>query len=149
MIPLDSQGTVALVDEIDLLPALMLSSWCLNSSGYATATVNNQCLFLHWFVAKRMGLSLEKTIDHKNRNKLDCRRENLQEATYTEQLVNRGMQSNNNSGHKCICWHSQRKKWHVQVKRNGVRVHIALCKTLEEAIEKRDAYLKRFGLELI
>lgn len=148
MIPLGNNIFVE-VDEVDLLPALMYCAWCLNSKGYASGTVNNTCDFLHWFVARRMNLQWVETVDHIDRNKLNCKRDNLRVATYHEQLVNRGMQSNNESGHKCICWHRQRKKWHVQVKRNGRKEHVALCKTIEEAIRQRDAYLLRHNMELI
>ena len=148
LLPLTPPGFSAEVDEVDLLPALLYGSWCLNNSGYPTATSERVTIALHVFVAKRMGLVITETVDHKNRNKLDCRRENLVPASQSEQIVNQPLHVDNTSGHKCICWHAQREKWHVQVKRNGKKVHVALCKTLEEAIRRRDKYIQLHKLRL-
>lgn len=149
MIPLDANGTVALVDDIDLLPAILLCTWRQDSHGYVMGVVDNQHIALHRFIAKRMGLNLDYTIDHRDRNPLNCRRDNLREATHQLQGLNRKVQSNNKSGHKCICWHAGEGKWRVQITRNKIQIHVAICDSIEEAIAKRDEYIKQHGMELI
>lgn len=149
MIPVDANGTVALVDEEDLLPAILLCSWHLDSDGYVLGVVNNQHIALHRFIAKRMGLNLDQTIDHEDRNLLNCKRSNLREASRQLQSLNRKVQSNNKSGHKCICWHAKDNKWRVQITRDKIQIHVAMCDSLEEAIIKRDEYIKQNKLDFI
>jgi len=142
LIPLGND-VFAEVDEVDLLPALLHCSWCLNSKGYASSGND----FLHWFIARRMGLIWTETIDHKDRNKLNCKRENLRIATRSEQMVNREIQSNNTTSHKCISWRN--KRWVVRVQRNNKLIYIGSFKTIEEALRQRDTYLLRNNMELL
>ena len=142
MIPLGN-NLFAEVDEIDLLPALMGSVWSL-AGGYAKRGDD----YLHWFVARRMGLVWTTTIDHKDRNKLNCRRSNLQVATQSEQAINTKLRSTNKTGYKCIEWREDRKRWIVRVRRNYIRVTVGSYKTLEQAVTQRDAYLRRHSLNL-
>lgn len=138
-------GVVALVDEVDLIPVLFHSSWCLRSGNYA----HNGREDLHIFIAKRMGLDVSQTIDHKDRNKLNCKRDNLRVASRTLQILNQELRAGSESNMKCICWHGQRKKWHVRFHRDGKHIHVGLYEKLEDALKARDTYLVEHGIELI
>jgi phospholipase/lecithinase/hemolysin len=125
------------VSEEDYMTLLLLGPWCLNGSGYAYTTGKPKQA-LHLVVAARMGLQLKPTVDHKDRNKYNSKRDNLRTATYTEQQENKGTQKNNASGHKYICFNVKAQRWVVTVRRN----HVGYYKSLESAIEARDKYLK-------
>ena len=69
---------------------------------------------LHSVVWKMSGGHLPKhpdSIDHKNRDKLDCRLRNLRVASQSLQKANRGSFRNNTSGFKGVCWSKREGKW--------------------------------------
>ncbi len=53
-------------------------------------------------------------VDHKNRNKLDCRKSNLVVGSHSDNQLNRSAPKNNTSGHKGVHW--AKGKWVVQHK---------------------------------
>ena len=55
-------------------------------------------------------------IDHINRNRLDCRKLNLRIVTYQDNAINKGMQSNNISGHTGVSWDKCKNKWEAHIK---------------------------------
>lgn len=59
-------------------------------------------------------------IDHKDRNKLNCRRDNLRYVTHTENNRNAGLRKNNISGIKGVCFQKRFNLWEVRVG-NGIR----------------------------
>lgn len=60
-------------------------------------------------------------IDHINRNTLDNRKENLRACTPSQNLFNRGKNSNNKSGFKGVSWNKEKKKWIVRITKPGGR----------------------------
>lgn len=82
--------------------------------------------------------------DHKNRDSLDNRRDNLRIASFSVSGFNRNIQSNNTSGTKGVRWHTQNKKWIAQIKVNRRWIYLGSFKSKSLAIEARlkaeDAY---------
>ncbi len=72
-------------------------------------------------------------IDHKNRNSLDDRIENLREATISQNNTNKKKYKNNSSGTKGVHYKSNRDRWIARIGINGKRIERS-CKTKEEAI---------------
>jgi hypothetical protein len=106
-----SKGMVAFVDDEDYERVNAFNWWY--STGYARretreggkrSTVTLQD-FIYGPVAEGC------TVDHENRNRLDCRRGNLREATRKEQQENRGKWSGGTSRYKGVSWHSVARKW--------------------------------------
>jgi hypothetical protein len=64
---------------------------------------------LHNFILGRKG------IDHKNGNGLDCQKDNLRDASNSQNLANQGKHSNNKSGFKGVSWHKGARKWYAQI----------------------------------
>ena len=134
------------VSEEDYLTLVLLGPWHLAGAGSArTNTAPYE--YLHRIVANRMGLASNLEVDHKDRNKLNSKRNNLQSATRSEQMVNCELQSNNTSGHKCIS--QSRGRWIIQIKRDGKRVYVGSATKLEEAIRVRDNYIKLHNMSFV
>ncbi len=113
-IPL-TQGKEALVDGQDY-DYLMQWKWSLASNGYAVrATSQRRSVLMHVAVAKRKYLRGCKTVDHKNRNRLDNRRRNLRKATQSENGGNRGPNRNNTSGYKGVHLNRATNLWRAEI----------------------------------
>lgn len=81
-------------------------TWRKNERGYITTTINNydgfghnKNLFLHQLV---MDTHNAEVIDHKDRDKSNCRKSNLHITTQQQNIINRGVQKNNTSGYTGI-----------------------------------------------
>ena len=105
--------------------------WSLNRKGYVVAKVNGKSVLLHKFL---LPVKYGMFVDHINRNKLDCRDENLREVTPSQNSHNSKVRRNNSSGHKNI---RQEKsgKWCVEITFNYIRHRKAGINTLDEAFE--------------
>ncbi len=78
-------------------------------------------------------------IDHKDRNQLNDRIENLRIANFNQNGYNSGVMSSNTSGCKGVSWDKSRNKWKVAIRVNGTRFHLGYFLDLVEA---RAAYEK-------
>lgn len=90
-------------------------AWCYVSSGYAYS--HQARLLLHQFLIGKAPPGYET--DHENRNKLDCRRENIRHVTYHEN--NRNSDKNDNSD--WCTFDAVRKKWKATFKWNGKTIY--------------------------
>jgi len=77
--------------------------------------------------------SKEIEVDHKNRNILDNRRDNLRLATRSQNGRNRGLQKNNTSGYCGVRWRKDRSTWSAFIKHHGKNVALGCFSTKEEA----------------
>ena len=114
-IPL-TRGRKALVNDNDF-EWLSQWRWCATKGRktfYAKRNIRTQnghsTLSMHRAIATRIGLAGAK-IDHKNRNGLDNRRQNLRSATSAQNMVNRGLQRNNQSGFRGVSWDKVNHRW--------------------------------------
>ena len=78
-------------------------------------------------------------LDHINRNKLDCRKLNLREATPQQNSFNRSMISRNTSGITGVRWSQRLQKWRAQISVNGKNKHLGLFPDINNA---KEAYNK-------
>ena len=90
-----------------------------------------------------MAEDLPDQVDHKNRNSLDNRWENLCASSQEENMKNRSMKSNNTSGVTGVCWDKSNSKWKVQVKLSGELKHLGYFTDLSEA----ERVVKAFRVE--
>ncbi len=67
---------------------------------------------------------LPVVVDHKDRNKLNDRIENLRGATSAENCKNTSSRKNSSSRFLGVSWSKLRSKWVVHIKANGVVKHI-------------------------
>lgn len=132
----DGKGA-ALVDAMDADVASMYS-WRLNPDGYAIAHIPKgqgkwTAITLHKAVANRIGLL--GMVDHENRDRLDCRRDNLRSCTQAQNSANSKTQRNNKLGVKGV--YALGDRFRAQIKAGGKKIHLGIFGTVEEA---SDAY---------
>ena len=144
----DKDGNVkakAIIDKDDYEKCKNIK-WGLQS-GRCQYVKNVKAGFLHHHIwGKKVQL------DHINRDKLDCRKSNLREATCQQNAQNRGMMSNNTSGITGVRWSKRLQKWRVQIFINGKNKHLGLFHDKNDAITARNNAVKKyhrsFGLTL-
>ena len=85
-------------------------------------------------------------IDHRNRDKLDNRRENLRIATHTINNRNIPIKNNNTSGCVGVSWYKERKKWYTTIKTTTKAVFLGYFSNFDDAVRvRKNAELKYFG----
>lgn len=112
------------------------------TNGYVRklASGRTKTRYLHQFIS---GI-YDGRVDHINRNRLDNRKENLRRATHSQNLANRGLQSNNTSGYKGVRFRAERGTYEARIKVTGVELFIGSYKT---AVEAAQAYNQRALIE--
>ena len=101
---------------------------------------NRKRLKLHRLV---MDCPVGLEVDHINRDTLDNRKENLRNVTPLENKQNKGFYKNNKSGYKYIYFDNNKNMYMIQRRKNNKQVLIGSSKTLQEAINIRDNFLKK------
>lgn len=92
----------------------------VRSDGYCIISTNGRRYLAHRLAWLYMtGSWPNNQIDHRDLDPSNNRFTNLRDATGSENLRNRGPQSNNTSGVKGVCWDKQREKWHAKISVNG------------------------------
>lgn len=136
-IPLHGQRGVfkgwALVDIADL-DRVRGIAWTLDSRGYVVGRPpgfrNN--MTMHRWLAPWFEI-----VDHRNRNRLDNRRENLRAATQAENSRNTDLSSNNTSGAKGVT-PTPSGGWRARIWFNRKEIHIGTFETREDAQQAYD-----------
>ena len=75
--------------------------------------------------------------DHKNRNGLDNRKDNLHIANNSINGHNRRRQVNNTSGYRGVTWHKKDKKWRANIQVNGKTIY---CGNYSDVLLAAKAY---------
>lgn len=140
-----TQGQFAIMDEADYA---RLSQWKWRAqydknlkSFYALRTARKkEGRERHLVIMHREILGMadtdERLGDHRNRNTLDNRRDNLRIATYQQNNSNKKMPKSNSSGFKGVTKHSC-GKFQAQYQKNGKMFHLGLFTT---ALNAHEAY---------
>ena len=132
-----SNGTGTLVDDEDF-EELSQYAWSLTGKGYAQTQFTNRRIYP---TKKSVHARMHRVImwcpdgmlvDHIDGNKLNNQRNNLRIATNSENLRNRGKQTNNKSGYKGVSQH-RGVRWTANITENGNHHYLGIFKTKEEA----------------
>lgn len=122
----NDSGLMCLVDDEDYT-YLSEYRWYIYPKRYA------HCFTLardmHKLIAERMGLV--GRIDHRNRDKLDNRRENLRLATQSQNMANFGPTSRNSSGYRGV--NRVHGRWAATLIHGEQKWRLGLFETPEEA----------------
>lgn len=132
------KGMVAAVSDSDY-ERLSRLRWRLQYGGrpglyYARASVEGRVVFMHRLI---LGARQGQEVDHEDRDGLNNCRENLRLAAHADNMRNRGIQKNNTSGFKGVCWRKKSRDWHAKIKVNGRWVHVG---TFKSAVVAAKAY---------
>jgi hypothetical protein len=102
----------------------------------------HRLIWLWWY-----GVWPSDQVDHENEIKTDNRIDNLRDASNAQNQRNiGGLQKNNKSGVRGVCWSAQRGKWWVQIGYDGKGHSVGFFDTLDEAARaRRAAELQHFG----
>lgn len=128
-----SQGKVALVSDRDY-EELAQYKWHAHWDGW------------NWYAArnaptvngKRATIKMHQVLcgegsDHIDGNGLNNQRENLRPATRSQNMFNRRLNKNSDSGFKGVNRRKDRNKWVAYIKVNGKQQHLGYFDTAEEA----------------
>lgn len=114
--------------------------------GYMIGSIQFQKVRAHrvaW--AMHYGAWPNSEVDHINGNRADNRINNLRLVTSSENKQNMKRRTDCPSGVTGVYWWPQSEKWRVQIAARGIRQHIGMFKTFEEAVAARKAAEARLG----
>jgi hypothetical protein len=144
-----TRGLKAIVDD-DLAECVDQFKWYANRQGNGfrakramrreDGTWTSQ--YLHHAVWKCSGRELPdgNTLDHRNRNPLDNRIENLRPATQQQQNHNRQQRRDNTSGFIGVTRNGN--KWHARGKISGKTIHLGYFTDPVDAARTYDAFAR-------
>jgi len=102
--------------------------WRVNTKGYIERSNHGMPkMLLHW-MALGMDASHTDCIDHINRNRLDCRRDNLRIVTPQQNSMNRSMHKNNTSGYVGVCYVKSKKTYVAKIGINNLDITLGTSK---------------------
>lgn len=105
--------------------------------GYLRVTINYKSYFAHHIAWLLVHGELPTEIDHRDGDPANNAIANLRLATRSQNQANRGIQSNNVSGVKGVCWDRRRNRWKVFVGDKRRQIFIGRFKTFEDAVQAR------------
>lgn len=92
-----------------------------DKQGYIRIKIESQEYRAHRLAFLFMTGEIPEYVDHINRLKDDNRWENLRACTFSQNMCNRGIKSNNKTGVLGVTWCKRRSTWSVRVNYNKVR----------------------------
>ena len=114
-----------------------------NSNGYIRTNSSNKTINIHRVILE---IEDDRIIDHKNRNPLDNRKENLRICTKLENNSNISIPKNNKSGIIGVYFDKGTNKWHTRIQKNYKNFYLGSFINKEDAIKTRlEAEKKYFG----
>ena len=128
------------MDDADLVRS---RGWHLSKRGYIAGKDHRKEKPLHKFIIKA---DSSFDVDHINREKTDCRKINLRVCTHQENCFNQGKRITNTSGYMGVSFSKRSGKYESYINHNGIKHHLGLFETAEEAARVRDRHaIEYFG----
>lgn len=121
-------GVVALIDKEDY-DLVSRFSWYL-TNGYVSSSVNGKTIYLHRLV---MACPPHLDVDHKDLNKLNCRKTNLRNCTPSQNGANQGIRKNNKTKFKGVAFYKRDNNYSAQITVKYKKIHLGYYTTAEKA----------------
>lgn len=122
---------------------LLLSGISLNVNGYARCYKEGRQFALHKYILEeKIGRKLRpgECADHANRNRLDCRRENLRVATRAQNSANVSKRANASSRFKGVYFDKRKKLWSSRIAFANKQMRLGYYSSEEEAANMYDQF---------
>ena len=135
-----TRGCKTIVDDEDF-EWLNQWKWYISAWRVVSRKETNRTIFMH-----KMLISVPEgyTVDHKNGDRLDNRKENLRKANVFQQAHNRPKTSLNKSGFKGVSWSKIGNKWVAQIKINNKQINLGYFKGKLQAAKKYNEVASKF-----
>lgn len=134
-----TQGKYAIIDDSHAVEVAALNWHFDKSVGYAVNKSASK-LYLHRYVMSLIvGRKLSRTeyVDHKNRDRLDCRADNLRLCTMAENIANSKIRGDSTTRYKGVSKDSRNGHYVAYYAKHGKKHHIGSYATIEAAISAR------------
>lgn len=115
----------------------------IDSHGYRQVKVEGKSVLVHRICFALHYGFIPEQVDHKDRNRLNNKAENLKSATNTTNQWNSGIRKDNTSGCKGVTYKKEFNKWCARISKNKKRCHLGYFETKEAACM---AYKKAKGV---
>ena len=117
--------------------------WYINKKGYVVTNINNEkFISLHALVLNRINANDDFEIDHiygrESRN--DSRKFNLRVCTHSDNMKNRGLQSNNKTGVTGVYFDDNIGKYIAYITVDKKRIYLGIFDSLIDAKRKREIF---------
>lgn len=140
LLTIKTKSGVEILADAEDLGKLQTWSWCINKAGYAVANIGEKIVRMHRYI---MDADDGEVVDHKNRNILDNRKQNLRICTQQENMRNVRPAQTSKTGEVGIRM-TKHNKFNVRITHNKKEMHIGNYDTLEEAIAARKVAEKKY-----
>ena len=117
----------AVVDLADI-SIVIGRRWCRTRSGYPVTRIDGQVVYLH-----RLLIPGNFLVDHRDRIKLNARRENLRACSTAENCRNTKLGKNNRSGFKGVSKVTSGQGWRARIMVGRKEVRLGIFASAEEA----------------
>jgi hypothetical protein len=104
--------------------------WFVTANGYVACRTGGRVATLHRIIA---GDPSGLDVHHRNGDRLDARRDNLETLSRQEHLRRSGPRKNARSRFKGVTFHRRAQKWNARLFVDGRGLHLGLFATEEEA----------------
>lgn len=130
--------------SVDMIEKIKDYKWYLMSTGYVSSRSKGKAILLHRLI---MNADDDINIDHINRNKFDCRNENLRKCNKSENAMNSSLSKRNTSGITGVSYSKRDKKWVAEIFAKGKKYRLGNFSKKEDAIEVRKEAEKKYFRE--
>jgi hypothetical protein len=145
-----NNGYEFIVDDTTMI-SLLNRQWRRSNNGYIVSVSyikgsgrknqKNNCVYLHRVLTQACP---GQVVDHKNRNKLDNRLDNLRLCTQKENAQNSKDLINNTSGYKGVSWHKSAKKWEANIHIDNKKMYLGVYEDIEDANKARNNAVNKY-----